>query len=53
MAAGAYVEPFLVFGGGDHDGGGGFRVSWRQPLFATETIRSSATVGLFFALLKP
>jgi hypothetical protein len=53
MVSGAYVEPFVVFGGGDRDGGGGFRLAYRQSVFPVETIRSAVTFGFFFDLLKP
>jgi hypothetical protein len=44
-----YLQPFAMFGGGDKDGGGGLRISYRQYMGGNEAMQSAATFGLFFA----
>ncbi|HYV97626.1 MAG TPA: hypothetical protein VE967_09245 [Gemmatimonadaceae bacterium] len=52
MTAGPYIEPFFMFGGGDRDGGGGVRASYRAYLGAAKTVQSAISVGLFFDFIK-
>lgn len=52
MKGGAFVEPFVVYGGGDRDGGGGIRLAYRHALYANSTIRDAVSLGLFFAFLR-
>ena len=52
MLAAGYVQPFVVFGGGDKDGGGGFRLGYRHYFKSDKTIRSALTFGLFFDFIK-
>ena len=44
-----YVQPFLMMGGGDTDGGGGLRLSYRHHLGGNEAMHATMTFGLFFA----
>jgi hypothetical protein len=52
MRAGMYVSPFVVFGGGDQRGGGGFRFGYTHFLDRDARMRSSMTLGLYFNLLN-
>lgn len=49
MGGAYFVQPFVMFGGGDKDGGGGLRVSYRHYMGGDEAMHSAATFGLFFA----
>lgn len=52
MRAGPYVSPFIVFGGGDQNGGGGFRIAYTHFLREDASLRSSMAFGLYFNLLN-
>jgi hypothetical protein len=52
MRSGGFVEPFVILGGGDSDGGGGFRLGYRHPLSGGSTLHEMLTLGVFFALAK-
>jgi hypothetical protein len=44
-----FLQPFAMFGGGDKDGGGGLRISYRHYMGGNRAMHSGATLGLFFA----
>lgn len=50
--SGTFVEPFVVWGGGDRTGGGGFRLAYRAPLLKEAAIRAQVSLGLYFNFLK-
>lgn len=53
MHAGTYVEPFVMFGGGDRrSGGGGFRLAVREMVQPDARIREVVTLGMFFAFTR-
>lgn len=49
MNSAFFVQPFVMLGGGDKDGGGGIRLAYRKQV-GNAPLRSVATLGLFFAL---
>jgi hypothetical protein len=51
MRSSYYIQPFVVFGGGDRSGGGGFRLSYTHYMRANSTIRSAVAFGFYFNLL--
>ena len=51
MRSGLYVAPFIVFGGGDQNGGGGFRFAYTHFLKDNARMRSSMAFGVYFNLL--
>jgi hypothetical protein len=50
--SGTFVEPFVVWGGGDKNGGGGFRLAYRTPVLQAPTIRGQFSLGFYFNFLK-
>lgn len=48
MESGLFVEPFVMFGGGDREGGGGIRAAYRRYLGGRRTIDGALHLGLFF-----
>lgn len=52
MRAAFFAEPFVMFGGGDRDGGGGFRLAYRRYLRDVDTVTGAIHFGLFFNFLK-
>jgi hypothetical protein len=49
MGSAYYLQPFVMLGGGDADGGGGLRLSYRHQFGGNEAMHSAMTLGLFFA----
>ena len=49
MGSAYFVQPFVMFGGGDKDGGGGLRTSYRYYTHGNRAMHSAFTLGLFFA----
>jgi hypothetical protein len=52
MRSGWYAEPFAKFGGGDRNGGGGIRLSYRAYVQESRMVQSAVTFGLFFDFIK-
>jgi hypothetical protein len=52
MVAGPFLEPFFMFGGGDKDGGGGFRLGYRRYVSGSRTLQSAVRFGVFFDFIK-
>jgi hypothetical protein len=52
MGTAYFVQPFVMFGGGDKDGGGGLRLAYRHYVHGSRAMHSALTFGLFFALGK-
>lgn len=50
--SGNFIEPFVVWGGGDRNGGGGFKLAYRTPLQKAPTVRGQVSLGLYFNFLK-
>jgi hypothetical protein len=50
MGRPGFLEPFVMFGGGDRDGGGGLRLAYRHHFGGFEAMHETVTFGLFFAL---
>jgi hypothetical protein len=49
MGSAYFLQPFAMFGGGDKDGGGGLRLSYKHYVHGTRAMQSALTLGLFFA----
>lgn len=52
MRAGVYVSPFIVFGGGDQNSGGGFRFAYTHFVGDNARMRSAMSFGVYFNLLR-
>jgi hypothetical protein len=49
MGRPGFLEPFVMFGGGDKSGGGGLRLAYRHHFGGFEAMHETVTFGLFFA----